>query len=130
MRGEPGWEINPSVSPIDGEPVVDKTANSAFIGTDLDLVLRARGVDKLIVCGNTLDVCVHCTLRHANDLNYQCLLLEDCCGCVEEVAGLRAAMIASVGVEGGIFGTVATADALIAALGGMPRPSQRVVVEL
>eukprot|EP00908_Phaeocystis_cordata_P023869 Transcript_6324.p2 GENE.Transcript_6324~~Transcript_6324.p2 ORF type:complete len:232 (-),score=97.03 Transcript_6324:104-799(-) len=118
VRGEAGWEINPAVAPAEGEPIIDKTANSAFIGTDLDVVLRGKGIDKLIVCGNTLDCCVHCTLRHANDLNYQTLLLSDCCGCVEaEVPGLRAAMIASVGVEGGLFGTVAESGALLKALG-------------
>ena len=86
----PGWEINPTGAPIAGEPVIDKTANSAFIGTELDQMLRGLGVDKLILCGNTLDCCVHCTLRHANDLNYQTLLLSDCCGCVEaEVGGGR-----------------------------------------
>ena len=129
VRGEAGWEINPAVAPADGEPIIDKTANSAFIGTDLDVVLRGKGIDKLMcagdrgsnlspvhrrktgagplhitrprltrpggpcrgsVCGNTLDCCVHCTLRHANDLNYQTLLLSDCCGCVEaEVGGGR-----------------------------------------
>ena len=72
---------------------------------------------KLIVCGNTLDCCVHCTLRQANDMNYQTLLLADCCGCVEaEVPGLRAAMIASVGVEGGLFGTVCDSVELLKAL--------------
>ena len=79
---------------------------------------RGAGIDKLIVCGNTLDCCVHSTLRSANDMNYQTLLLSDCCGCVEaEVPGLRAAMIASVGVEGGLFGTVCESAALLAALG-------------
>ena len=118
VRGEPGWEINPAVAPMVGEPIIDKTANSAFIGTDLDTVLRGMGIDKLILCGNTLDCCVHCTLRQANDLNYQTLLLSDCCGCVEaEHPGLRDAMIASVGVEGGLFGTVCASDALLTALG-------------
>ena len=118
VRGEPGWEINSAVAPVEGEPIIDKTANSAFIGTDLDMVLRGMGVDKLIVCGNTLDCCVHCTLRQANDMNYQTLLLADCCGCVEaEVPGLRAAMIASVGVEGGLFGTVCDSVELLKALG-------------
>ena len=118
VRGQPGWEINTSVCPMPGEPIIDKTANSAFVGTDLDAVLRGAGIDELIVCGNTLDCCVHSTLRSANDMNYQTLLLSDCCGCVEaEVPGLRAAMIASVGVEGGLFGTVCESAALLAALG-------------
>ena len=117
VRGERGWAINSTVAPLENEPVVDKTANSAFIETDLDLILRGWHVDKLIVCGNTLDCCVHCTLRHAADLHYQTLLLADCCGCVEEEApGLRKAMIDSVKVEGGLFGTVADSKALLTAI--------------
>ena len=73
-------------------------------------------MDKLIICGNTLDCCVHCTLRHAADLQYQTLLLADCCGCVEEAPGLRKAMIDSVKVEGGLFGTVADSKALLTAI--------------
>ena len=116
VRGERGWEINSAVAPLGNEPVVDKTANSAFVGTDLDLILRGWRVDKLIICGNTLDCCVHCTLRHAADLQYQTLLLADCCGCVEEAPGLRKAMIDSVKVEGGLFGTVADSKALLTAI--------------
>ena len=68
VRGEPGSEIVEAARPHEGEPVVDKTANDAFVGTDLDRLLRCAGVRHLVVVGNTLDCCVHSTLRHANDL--------------------------------------------------------------
>ncbi|KAH8060338.1 isochorismatase-like protein [Aureococcus anophagefferens] len=68
VRGEPGSEIVEAARPREGEPVIDKTANDAFIGTDLDRLLRCAGVRHLVVVGNTLDCCVHSTLRHANDL--------------------------------------------------------------
>ncbi|KAH8051432.1 isochorismatase-like protein [Aureococcus anophagefferens] len=81
VRGEPGSEIVEDARPREGEPVIDKTANDAFIGTDLDRLLRLAGISRLVVVGNTLDCCVHSTLRHANDLDYETLLLSDCCGC-------------------------------------------------
>ena len=61
VRGQPGWEINPKVAPLETETIVDKTANCAFVGTDLDLILKSKGIDRLVVVGNTLDCCVHCT---------------------------------------------------------------------
>jgi len=115
VRGEPGWEINPKVAPIAGEPIIDKTPNDAFLDTDLDTVLFVRRVEHLIVCGHTLDCCVHSTLRHARDRNYQTLLIEDCCGCCSP--SLRAGMIESVQVEDGIFGCVATSNDVLRALG-------------
>ncbi|KAJ8600024.1 hypothetical protein CTAYLR_001883 [Chrysophaeum taylorii] len=120
IRGQPGWHINDAVAPIEGEPVVDKTANSAFVGTDLDRILRASNIHNLVLCGNTLDVCVHSTMRHANDLNYHTCLLEDCCGCAAEA--LKKAMLHSVKIETGVFGCVSNADAFISALHAMPPP--------
>lgn len=115
MRGEPGWQIIPELAPVDGEPVIDKTANGAFYGTDLDAVLRAQGVENIAFAGNTIDVCVHTTLREATDRGFECLLLSDCCGAVSP--SLHAAAVEMVKVEGGIFGSVATSDAFVAALG-------------
>ena len=117
VRGEPGSEIVEDARPREGEPVIDKTANDAFIGTDLDRLLRCAGVRHLVVVGNTLDCCVHSTLRHANDLDYETLLLADCCGCVD--AKLADQMIESVMVEGGLFGAVATSHDLLACLGAL-----------
>lgn len=94
--------------------MVDKTANGAFTGTDLDVVLRARGVRAIAFAGNTIDVCVHTSLREANDRGYQCLLLSDCCGAIEP--GLHDWAIRSVQIEGGVFGSVGTSRDFVSAL--------------
>lgn len=104
IRGEPGFEIVPELAPLPDEPVVDKTANGAFTATDLDRVLRSAGVRALAFAGITLDVCVHTTLREANDRGYQCLLVEDACGAFDR--GLHDWAVRSVKVEGGVFGSV------------------------
>lgn len=104
VRGEPGFEIVPELAPLEGEPVVDKTANGAFTHTDLDRVLRATGIRALAFTGITIDVCVHTSLREANDRGYQCLLIGDACGALEP--GLHAWALKSVQVEGGVFGSV------------------------
>lgn len=117
VRGEPGSEIVEAARPREGEPVIDKTANDAFIGTDLDRLLRCAGVRHLVVVGNTLDCCVHSTLRHANDLDYETLLLSDCCGCVD--ARLKRSFVESVCVEGGLFGAVAESAQFLDALRGL-----------
>ncbi len=116
VRGEPGWQIIPELAPLDGEPIVDKTANGAFCGTDLELVLRRSGVRNLAFCGNTIDVCVHTTMREANDRGFQCLLLADCCGAVDP--GLHHWSVESVKVEGGVFGSVADSAPFVGALTG------------
>ena len=113
-RGEPGWEIIPELAPVDGEAVIDKTANSAFYGTDLDLVLRAKRIENLIFTGVTIDVCVHTTLRDAVDRGFDCLLLADCCGAV--TPELHKAACDMVKVENGVFGAVADAAAFCAAM--------------
>ena len=90
--------------------VLDKPGKGAFYATDLELILRNRGITSLWSCGVTTEVCVHTTVREANDRGFECLVLSDCVGSYfpefHEV-GLR--MIAA---QGGIFGWVApSADA-------------------
>lgn len=105
LRGSEGYDIVPELTPDASDFVVDKTANGAFYETDLDLILRAQGITHLIFTGCTTDVCVHTTLREANDRKYQCLLVEDACASGDAYA--HKAAVHMVTVEDGIFGVVA-----------------------
>jgi len=111
VRGEPGWEIVPEVAPIEGEWVIDKPGKGAFYATELDLVLRTNGVTHLVFTGITTDVCVHTTIREANDRGYECLLLSDCTGATEYNNYLAALQM--VKMQGGLFGAVAPSTALL-----------------
>lgn len=118
IRGEAGWDIIPELAPLPHETVIDKPGNGAFYATDLDHMLRSWGIANVVLCGVTTAVCVHSTLREASDRGYDTLLLEDCCG--ESDERLHRAAIEMVKMEGGIFGTVATSEGMIAALSGFP----------
>jgi nicotinamidase-related amidase len=114
VRGEAGWEIVPELAPQPGEIVVDKPGYSAFYATDLQQILTAKGVRRLIFTGVTTDVCVHSTLRSAVDRGYECVLVEDACAAT--VTENHSAAINTIMTEGGIFGAVTTAHAICLAL--------------
>jgi biuret amidohydrolase len=115
VRGEPGHDIVDAVAPLPGEVVLDKPGKGSFYATDLDLILRNHGITSLVVTGVTTEVCVHTTVREANDRGFECLVLSDCVGSYfpefQEV-GLR--MIAA---QGGIFGWVGRSEDLLFELG-------------
>ena len=114
VRGEPGHDIIPELYPKAGEPVIDKPGKGAFYQTDLELMLKNRGIETLLVCGVTTEVCVNTTVREANDRGYDCLVVADCVGSYFpefQEMGLR-----MIKAQGGIFGWVAPSEAVIEAL--------------
>ncbi|MGH6858383.1 MAG: cysteine hydrolase family protein [Methylocella sp.] len=114
VHGEPGHAIIPELAPAPGEPVIDKPGKGAFFATDLHAILLNRGIGQLLVCGVTTEVCVHTTVREANDRGLECLVVEDCCGSYfPEFHAIGLKMIAA---QGGIFGWVAGSGAVRAAL--------------
>ena len=114
VRGEPGHDIIPELYPAPGEPIVDKPGKGAFYATDLDAVLRNRGITQLLVCGVTTEICVSTTVREANDRGYECLVVEDCCA--SYFPEFHRSALATIAAQGGILGWVASSGGVIEAL--------------
>jgi nicotinamidase-related amidase len=114
VRGEPGHDIIPELYPVDGEPVIDKPGKGAFCQTDLELMLRNRGIETLLVCGVTTEVCVNTTVREANDRGFRCIVIGDCCA--SYFPEFHEAGLAMIKAQGGIFGWVSASSPLLNAL--------------
>ena len=113
--GEPGHDIIDELYPIAGEPVIDKPGKGAFYNTELADLIARHGIEQLIVCGVTTEVCVHTTVREANDRGIECLVVSDCTA--SYFPEFHEAALRMVAAQGGIFGWVADSASVIAALG-------------
>lgn len=114
VRGERGHDLVPEVAPLPGEPVVDKPGKGAFHATDLSALLQHRAIRSLIVCGVTTEVCVHTTVREANDRGYDCLVVED--AVASYFPEFQRVGLEMIRAQGGIFGWTAPSQDVVAAL--------------
>ena len=122
VRGEPGHDIIPELYPIAGEPVVDKPGKGAFYATELAELVEQHELKQLIVCGVTTEVCVHTTVREANDRGIECLVLSDCTG--SYFPEFHETALRMIAAQGGIFGWVGESSSVIAALTAPAEPEK------
>jgi nicotinamidase-related amidase len=115
VHGEPGHDIIPELAPVAGEPVIDKPGKGAFHATDLGAILMNKGITQLIVCGVTTEVCVNTTVREANDIGLECLVLRDCTA--SYFPEFHEQALRMIKAQGGIFGWVGCSADVTAALG-------------
>ncbi len=121
VRGEFGHDIIDELQPIPGEALVDKPGKGAFYQTDLELILHKAGIKKLIVCGVTTEVCVHTTVREANDRGFDALVVED--GTGSYFPEFHAMALKMIAAQGGIFGWTTPSAELLATLPDVPSPA-------
>jgi nicotinamidase-related amidase len=114
VRGEVGWDIIPELYPLPGEPIIEKPGKGSFYATDLAMLLAQRKIENIVLCGITTDVCVHTTMREANDRGYECLILSDCTGATDH--GNHLAALKMVTMQGGVFGAVSDSASFIEAI--------------
>ncbi len=114
VRGSEGHDIVPELAPAPGEVVLDKPGKGSFYATDLETILRARGITHLVVTGVTTEVCVQSTVREANDRGFECLVLSDCTG--SYFPEFYESALAMFKAQGGIVGWVGTSADLLTAL--------------
>jgi nicotinamidase-related amidase len=127
IRGEFGHDIVDALAPLPGEVVLDKPGKGSFYATDLELMLRNAGITSLIVTGVTTEVCVHTTVREANDRGFECLVLEDCCG--SYFPEFHRVALEMVAAQGGIFGWVSGSSELLTAMSTQQPPALAVAAE-